>query len=426
MILNATLSLVLSVFAALNGGGNCSDKNGGFGGPDKNGPGGFSGKIDINASGSISPLTPLVASPAQSASGVVEIDSGWWNFQGFGVRAKGLPTSQPPGPFEVWLADSTGTFFKVANMWPWFDGDWILQMAGYASAPAGLGVANVSDLANRAVQVRDAGGANVYLQGTIGGASGGGAGSYQIGIISLSRPATNPPDADAAGIVKMIEKPGKIKFETEGFHLDTDSAAAYKVFIENSAGANTYYLVGAMALENAGFHDEWELELTSTTGVPVELNVANLSDLGGRNLQIHDKNDAVVLSGLLPALASTAAASSSKSGSLNAAGKTNARGKVILKYDAPHGATSIQLKATNLAVGNGYNVFVETKAGGGVFTNAGALSLSGNKSITGLYRRDSSKGQTLPLGLSTASQLTSRKIQIRDNNNQVVLAGEIP
>lgn len=388
------------------------------------------GKGDDNDAGESS-MAPLIASPVAGATGKIEVNKSGTE-QEFHVAAKGIAASLSVGPLAVWMEDAGQNFFKVSSMSQLGASDhWLLKLESNSGAPAALGVADVADLTNRKAQVRDAAGIIIFLEGTIPApevdAGGGGKSKspVEFGAVSLQRPM-NPPDSDAMGSVNIKVKGTESEFDVEAEKLDTGANASFSVQVETGVGTNIYFLVGPMTLSG----DEWNLELEGSGSPPVALQVASISDLAGRNLQIIDHNNAVVLQGILPAPTTAIGTGNvNKTASLTIAANSpsaKANGKIRSKFIAKHGSSELDVRAANLAAGNVYNLFVEDGVGSNVFVNEGAIDIKGKKTLSGRILFATKKGDMLPFGASNISILSNRKIEIRDGGGVAHLKGIVP
>ncbi|MFN0205190.1 MAG: hypothetical protein ACKVS6_02615 [Planctomycetota bacterium] len=387
-----------------------------------------------NGSGK-SPLTPPASSPSQDSSGEIELKK-ITTKQQFSVRAKQLPKSDPPGPFEVWMEDELQVFFKVGNMQQnGKSGQWRLELDANNTAPAALDVLDIAALENRNLQIRDTGGVNIYLAGVVPapkavGGDNNNSGPALCGIVALQRPEIDPPDTNATGRIRLRIQGSESEFECEAEHVDTDVTASFSVHIETLAGSNAYFLVGPLSLVS-GKTPHWRLEFKNEGTPAPELGVGTLIDLAGRRIQFRDKNDATVLRGIVPAV-TTGIGKNNFNERANlthpAASQPSpkAHGWVRSRYNAPQGASSFEVRAANLADLNTYDVFIETALGSGVFDKAGSLQLKGNKTKSGVFKRETKNGDALPLGVMTLGELTDREIEIRDGNGNVHLNGTSP
>lgn len=184
-------------------------------------------------------------------------------------------------------------------------------------------------------------------------------------MLALQRPASNAPDANATGNVNFKKKGVEAEFEAEGDHLDSDNGAAYGVFMETGVGT------GAVTQKNSNDHGKLSQPVASQPS-------------------------------------------------------PKAKGLVIVKTNAKKGTALFEVNAAKLAPSNTYDLFIETSPGSGIFTNAGSMTVKGNKMLNALYRRDSKKGDALPLGAATVQDLSNRKIEIRDGAGVTHLTGLIP
>jgi len=388
-------------------------------------------------------LLPPNGAPDSDGSGKLSLEKGP-NEQKFYVRTEDLDGTVPPGPFEVWLeTTTTSDTFALAGVMslkpPANKGRWELTLKKEGGgAPTALGVADLADITGREVQVRNAGGATVYLSGTApepkaddggGGGGGGGNNSKLKREVALQRPDPAPDD-NAFGKAKLEMKGNEQKFEVEAGNLSTDGASTYTVHIETTPTSDAFFSVGSMILKNA-VSGAWELELKATGAAPAALQVASLTELAGRELQIRDGSSATVLHGELPVLSAGVGQGNlnSKSTLFKASGSPseNPSGWVRIKFNAPQGWSEFEVEAKKLNTTNGLSVFVEDGLGSNVFVNVGAMTLKGSApKVSARYRVRTKKGDSLPLGVFSLGELSGRKLELRDGSGAAHLAGAIP
>jgi hypothetical protein len=380
-------------------------------------------------------LVPPLGAPDADAFGKVEISKDGFE-QEFHVRGQNLDTASPPGPFETWLEDGVGSgvYNMVAPMvlTDAAQGRWELKLESNAGAPPGLGVADVADLTGRTVQVRDTGGATVYLTGIVG-TLGGGSCPKQFpalkGEKDLQRPASQP-DPDAKGRVKMEKKGHEQKFEVKGERLDTAQGSQFDVFLESGVGTGVYNGIGGMSLKHT-FKGEWRLELEGDCEAPPILGVDDLSDLVGRRVEIRNKDGNAVLWGTIPQLLTGA-------GQLNFNHKSNlsppsvnppspkAKGFARSRYIAKKGQSEFEVVVHQLSNGKTYSLWMEDAVGSGVFVKIQDFGMKGKSGKNGRIDIETKKGEALPFGVDTVAGLEDRKIEVRDQQDVVHLTGVAP
>jgi len=247
--------------------------------------------------------------------------------------------------------------------------------------------------------------------------------------VALQRPAS-APDPDAFGKAKLEKKGGKQKFAVEARELPAGPGDLFRVHLEDGVGSGSFFTVGDMSLESEPT-GPWELTLQSTGTAPSSLGVADLEDLAGRVVEVRDAADAVYLRGVLPALAQAPGLGNvNRKANLSPPGgmspSPDAKGWVRVRYIAPKGRSRLDVVVQKgLAPGSSYSVWIEDAVGAGTLTEVGEVSLD-SSGTSGRFRRDTKKGQSIPLGAATVLDYSGRVIEIRDGALAVHLEGVIP
>src|SRR5262245_4711721 len=372
------------------------------------------------------------------------------------VRGSDLDVSGPSAPFGAWLEDGAGagTFLSLGAM-DLLDevaGRWQLKLQIAFPAPF---AADFPSLGHRRIQVRDAGGSAVFLEGEIpsigagngngngngngggngngngngggngngnGNGNGGAGGAVGHGQISLQRPDP-APDADAQGSVELKKRGAEQEFEVDVRKLPT-GAGAFSALVESGVGTGLFASIGELALRNAS-QGRFGLRLEAEGAAPAPLGVADLSELAGRRSQIADALATVYLQGVLPALASSPGLGNfnHKSALSPPAGSTIAPlagGFVRARFNAPQGASTFEVRTRQLPSGPTFSVWIDD--GTGLFVQVGNLS-------KGTLKRETRKGDSLPLGAGSLGELAGRSVQVRDDaipTANTVLEGIVP
>ncbi len=195
-------------------------------------------------------------------------------------------------------------------------------------------------------------------------------------------------------------------------------------------GSGSFLTVGAMAIKSPS-QGRWELNLEHHGAAPPQLGVADLADLAGRQLEVRGGSGSVYLWAVLPAISSSPSA-----GSVNqkaalatpavAPPSPAAKGTVVVKHKASQGNSCFDLKVQKGLVPNpDYVVWIEDAPASGTFTAAGPLQMSAS-GTKGRLRRDTKKGEALPLGVGSVLDLSGRAVEVRDGASAVHLVGTIP
>ncbi|HKB15250.1 MAG TPA: hypothetical protein VKF62_04255, partial [Planctomycetota bacterium] len=260
-----------------------------------------------------------------------------------------------------------------------------------------------------------------------GGGTGGGSGSGSAGTgasghgqVSLQRPDP-APDADAFGNVALDARGGRQEFSVDARNLPTD-AGLFSVALESGAGTGIFFGVGDLDAGKAS-KGRFGLSLEADGAAPAALGVADLADLAARRVQVVDSVGTVFLWGVLPGTVQSPGLGNSNGKSAlappaSAPVGTKASGSVRMRYNAPQGASTFEVRTNGLPAGPTYSVWIGDGLGG--FVQAGTLS-------KGAFKRQTRRGQALPLGAGTLWDLSGRPIEVRDDvAATTVLEGLIP
>src|SRR5262249_24016628 len=128
---------------------------------------------------------------------------------------------------------------------------------------------------------------------------GGSNGEHLFATVSMIRPADNPPDPDAKGVLTMEQSATKEIFDADTEALPVGMDVGFLFFIETGVGTNTFKFVDSMPIVSAA-QGRYHLLLESSTGAaPPELGVAHVSDLAGRWFEVRNQAGLTFLHGKL-------------------------------------------------------------------------------------------------------------------------------
>lgn len=211
----------------------------------------------------------------------------------------------PLGSYHVFIEDgvASGQFVDAGAMSldDALTGEFDLKF-DEKQGPLPQAVASVVDLAGRVVNIED-GMSAIVLSGTIPDPTqpgpGGNGNGWKKKKANLGQPMV-VVDSNAKGRVEVWfkGKDDRQRFRVHAEHLDP--VGTFSVFVEDSVGAGTFTLAGAMVAD--GPSGEFKLFLDNKKGDAMPLGVANVDDLAGRVVQIQDATTAVVLVGTIPDL----------------------------------------------------------------------------------------------------------------------------
>jgi len=328
------------------------------------------------------------------------------NGDGRGEVAVGAPGAAPGGRVLVFSAangvlllthdglpgDLAGTSVASAGD---VDGDGILDLVlGAPGADAGTGRARVFSLAG------------------LGGALS----TKQRGRVALQRDLAEP-DPDGRGTAEIRIRGDEQSFLVDARSLPADPGSSFAVLVEDEPGGGVFTALGTMTLLQPA-QGRWGFGLEGTGTAPAGFNLPSLAAAAGRRVEVRDASTGTVyLWGELPV--TTGGENVSRKGDLSPTGTTpGASGSVRIRFKASKGVSRLDVRAKGLASFATYGVRIEDPLGSGTFVDVATLE-------KGRLRRDTAKGDPLPLGVSTVESLSGRAIQVREGS-LVHLEGVIP
>jgi hypothetical protein len=272
----------------------------------------------------------------------------------------------------------------------------------------------------------------------------------------LTRPA-DAPDADAQGSLRLFThtKQQRDRFDLKVLNVDTDSL--HELWIETSPLSGDYAWA-AYLTEKAG--KNLFLKLDTMKGDALPLGASTNADYQGCRVQVRLGLD-TVLECLVPSDAGgngddgdsrrgdrggddPGDGGDDTDGDADEDSLANIKLKVRLQppgddAPAPKMKGKLRLRAfkkkgvQRLRIGakgipyedRTFHVFLEEPRDSGNYVDVGELEQR-RKSMKGRYRRNTRKGEGLPLGADFLSTLTDRGVQIRDQDDVVYLMGTIP
>lgn len=308
--------------------------------------------------------------------------------------------------------------------------------SGDDDPPLPFDVASVDDLIGRAVEIRQDGA--VVLEGVVPelGQSGKGPGKGGNGKGQATSYLVRPDDVmqeddDGKGRVRLEIFPtnGRQRFGVDV--EDVDASAGLDLWMEDAVGAGTFSLVGPFDLDDDdddeedddGDDDEARYEADTNDGDALPGGVLDLADLEGRGLEVR-ADTTVVLLGTVPGFDAPNKPVKEKldlAPTVDAPPKSKSRVRLLAKKKK--GDERFDLKAKKLDKGGSYVLFVESSPGSTVMEEAGPLELKGKN---GRFRRFTTKGEALPGDVAEISALAGRRIEVRDDQGDVVFETVLP
>jgi len=283
----------------------------------------------------------------------------------------------------------------------------------------------------------------------------------------LTRPA-DAPDADAQGSLRLFThtKQQRDRFDLKVLHVDPDSL--HELWIETSPLSGDYAWA-AYLTEKAG--KNLFLKLDTKKGDALPLGASSNADYRGCRVQVRLGLD-TVLECLVPSDAGGNGGDGGDGGDGDSgrgdrggddtdgddpgdggddtdgdagddslanvklkvrlqppgdgAPAPKMKGKLRLRAFKKKGVQRLRIGAKGVPYeGRTFHVFLEEPRDSGNYVDVGELTQR-RKSMKGRYRRNTRKGEGLPLGADFLSTLTDRGVQIRDQDDVVYLMGTIP
>jgi hypothetical protein len=334
-----------------------------------------------------------------SVAGLGDVDG-----DGSGDFAAGAPGA-PPGGSALVYSGATGALLLVHQGLPG-------ELAGFAVASAGDTDGDaVPDLLVGAPGA-DGGTGRVRVFSLSG--LGGVVPTKLRAKVALQRDSAEP-DPDARGTIDIRIRGDVQTFAVEARNLPAAAASSFGVVVESEPGSGTYTALGSMTLVNAA-QGRWRLAVEETGTAPAAFGLASLAEASGRRVEVRDRGT-VYLWAEIPPLPPEG--NLSERANLSATGSVpGASGSVQIRYLASKGVSRFDLRAKGLSPFFTYGARIEDPAGSGTFVDVGILD-------KGRLRRDTNRGDPLPLAVPFIEALSGRGIQVREGSI-VVLEGIIP
>lgn len=203
--------------------------------------------------------------------------------------------------FSLFVEDSVGAgTFTDAGAFE-LDGDEFDLRFDSSEGPLPLGVAALSDLVGRLVQVQSA--SVVHLTGVVPdfAAKGKGSGGWLKGKRALMR-SDDLLDDDAKGTLEVRTKPAdnRDRFVVKAQRLPTGSVASFIVYIEDAPGSTLFVPVAEMAADDDDPKDR-VLKIDTHGGAPLPLGVFDVEELEGFGVEVRGSDGNTYLQCQVPA-----------------------------------------------------------------------------------------------------------------------------
>lgn len=255
-------------------------------------------------------------------------------------------------------------------------------------------------------------------------AAGNGGGNQKQDVqVSLVRPQ-DAIDSDAKGTLRVRSDGKKPRERFDVKAIRVEGLGTLDLFIEDAVASGVFVLVAS--LEGEG--DELKLSLDTKKGDSLPLDAEMNEDLVGLRVEVRAVDD-VVLQGSVPPLDLSKKPVKAKVNVVPPAvdpPSPDMKGTLKMRSKANKGQERLDLKVLNVSFDLGdFHVFMEDAEASGVFVEVGQLEQVGSKP-KGRWRVDSKKGQMLPFGVVSVTQLEGRRLQVRDDLDAVHVEGTLP
>jgi murein DD-endopeptidase MepM/ murein hydrolase activator NlpD len=240
------------------------------------------------------------------------------------------------------------------------------------------------------------------------------------------RRVDSSPDRDGAGVLSMSVKGFDETLSVSVSRLDGGIGQPLLLMCETSFGSGRFITIGQLIPTNAAA-GKWRLSIAGPGAAASALGVPDLVDLQGRRLQIADAQGDVYLEGLFPPLFPSGGAQKALKASIRSRlgppPDTNLlpapRGSVRIAWSEPRGRSLFEVRTAKLPFSASHSVWLQDAASGELIP-IGQL-------VDGVFRRDTKKGDPLPVGVWTAASLSGgARVEIRDSSGIVILEGSTP
>jgi hypothetical protein len=232
----------------------------------------------------------------------------------------------------------------------------------------------------------------------------------------------DPSDEDARGSLRVRSHSKKKDVVDERLDVvvrRVDVQATHRLFMEDIEGV----MIDLGPLDVAS--DELRLSLNTKQGDALPFDVDSLGELAGRDVEIRQGSDVVLLSEM-PGFDKSKKPVKTKL-LLEAPGEGDPSdalsGKLQMRSKADKGQHRITIRVKKASF-DGTDLHLWVEDGDGVYQDEGTFEQKG--SSKGRYRRDCRKGEALPGDVFDLADLAERGLQVRDDLDEVLLEATIP
>lgn len=247
-------------------------------------------------------------------------------------------------------------------------------------------------------------------------------------------PPMGAPDANAIGKVEVSKKGTEQQFKVRGENLDTTSPPGpFEAWLEDGVASGNFQSIGSMSLVSAP-KGRWELSLKAKGSAPAILGVADVADTAGRIVQVRNAGGSTVyLHGIVGAIGTGGCAPTTPAVQRqfalqrpNPAPDPDAKGKVEVEKKGTEQEFEIEAERLDSAPNANFGAFLETAVDSGTYVLLGGLALV--DSAKGKWKLELEAKCAAPpiLGVADVSQLSGRRIEVRDANDTLLLFGVVP
>ena len=290
-----------------------------------------------------------------------------------------------------------------------------------------LGAQSLEELIGRRVEIRSGG--ELYLYGTVPSASEQDkkASQWRQAKSSLTRPdGFEDDDAHGAVDVRTRDADGRHRLKVKA---DDMPDGDYRFFLEDAVGSDTMVEVAALLVDadDDDDEDDFEYEFKADTqhGDPLPLGAASIDELSGRRVEVRDSLSAVVLVGMVPSLPeSKADTKSSKAEDKLFSESLAVKASIKIKSAPKKGSEELKLKVKKLFGAASVDLYMQSPSSG-LMEEVAVLVVDSDGSAK--LKVSTKKGQSLPFGAFSVSELSGLAIEVRDSGSgDVLLSGVMP
>jgi hypothetical protein len=285
-----------------------------------------------------------------------------------------------------------------------------------------LGVLDLRELQDRAVEVRDPAGLAI-LVGHIPRFGSGSSSRDEKRTLPLLRPVSEPL-ARARGEVEAEIDDGdsELEIETEGFDVTTQR---FSVWIADAVGVMQE--VGLLERDDEE-EGEGAVYFGDDSGRPLPFGATSVIEFGGRRVEVRNAQGVVVLEGLVPTLGGGGSAATFRVNERlapeGAGALLRARGSAKARFQERQGRFELRIDAMARTSDAQATLWMRDPATQQMREVASGTWVGRNtKRLRWEWRNEYSR--PLPLGVTDPRSLFGREIEVRSQSGEVILRGRL-